>query len=58
MALELSYGPASVSIRIEHDGTLDQLRRTEAEGDILARYGDIGAIGGTLALASGRGRTE
>jgi DNA-binding CsgD family transcriptional regulator len=55
VALELSYGPSSVSIRIEHDGTLDPTRRSDAEGAILTRYGDIGAIGGTLALASGRG---
>lgn len=54
-ALEVSYGTESVSIRIEHDGTLANEQRVQAEMAVLARYGDIGALGGTLALSSGRG---
>lgn len=55
LGLELSYQADSLSVRIEHDGTLDGPTRSLTEQDILAHYADIGALGGTLALSSGRG---
>jgi DNA-binding CsgD family transcriptional regulator len=55
LALELAHQPDSLSVRIEHDGTLDPEARSETERQIFAYYGDIGSLGGTLALSSGRG---
>lgn len=55
IALELSFAPESLNIRIEHDGMMSNEQRVDAERAILSRYGDIGAVGGTLALSSGRG---
>jgi DNA-binding CsgD family transcriptional regulator len=54
-ALEVAFGAESVSIRLEHDGALGNIQRSTAENSILAKYGDVGAVGGTLALSSGRG---
>jgi DNA-binding CsgD family transcriptional regulator len=54
-ALEVAFGAESVSIRLEHDGTLGNRQRSTAESTILAKYGEVGAVGGTLALSSGRG---
>jgi len=55
VALEVAFGGASVSIRIEHDGTLGPDQRLKAESLVLAKYGEVGEVGGTLALSSGRG---
>jgi len=55
VALEVAFGGASVSIRIEHDGTLRPDQRLKAESLVLAKYGEVGEVGGTLALSSGRG---
>ena len=55
VALEVAFGAASVSIRIEHDGMLGTDQRLKAESLVLAKYGEVGAVGGTLALSSGRG---
>jgi ATP/maltotriose-dependent transcriptional regulator MalT len=54
-ALELAYNQGGLSVRVEHDGTLDAGSRQLAERAIFACYADIGALGGTLALSSGRG---
>jgi DNA-binding CsgD family transcriptional regulator len=54
-ALEVDYQPSSLSVRIEHDGTLESRTRASTEQEILACYGDIGALGGSLSLSSGRG---
>lgn len=54
-ALELTYNPDSISVRVEHDGTLDADTRQQAERSIFSCYTDIGALGGTLSLSSGRG---
>lgn len=54
-ALELSYNPDGISVRVEHDGTLDADSRQTAERRIFSCYGEIGELGGTLALSSGRG---
>lgn len=55
VALEVAFGVESVSVRIEHDGTLETDQRSRAESVILAKYGDMGDVGGTLAMSSGRG---
>jgi DNA-binding CsgD family transcriptional regulator len=55
VALEVAFGAAIVSIRIEHDGTLGSGQRLKAESLVLAKYGEVGEAGGTLALSSGRG---
>jgi DNA-binding CsgD family transcriptional regulator len=55
IALELNYQPDALSVRIEHDGTLDAQSRSATEQDIFSCYGDIGALGGMLAISSGRG---
>jgi DNA-binding CsgD family transcriptional regulator len=55
LALEVSYQVGALSVRIEHDGTLDSRTRSTTEQEILACYGDIGALGGALSLSSGRG---
>jgi DNA-binding CsgD family transcriptional regulator len=54
-ALEVSFGTESVSVRFEHDGMLDAASRAAVESAILSGYGEIGAVGGSLALSSGRG---
>lgn len=54
-ALELSYTADALNVRVEHDGTLDAVARRDAERTIFACYADIGTLGGTLALSSGRG---
>jgi DNA-binding CsgD family transcriptional regulator len=54
-ALELSYSNDGISVRVEHDGTLDPETRKAAERSIFSCYGEIGGIGGTLSLSSGRG---
>ena len=54
-ALEMAYNPDGISVRVEHDGTLDADTRQRAERAIFSSYTDIGALGGTLALSSGRG---
>ena len=55
VALEVAFGAANVSVRIEHDGMLGTDLRTRAEGVILANYGEVGEVGGTLTMSSGRG---
>jgi DNA-binding CsgD family transcriptional regulator len=55
LALELTYQPDALSVRIEHDGTLDSTTRSTTEQEIFSFYGDIGALGGSLAISSGRG---
>jgi DNA-binding CsgD family transcriptional regulator len=55
VALEVAFGAESVSVRIEHDGALVTDQRLRAESVILAKYGEVGAVGGTLVLSSGRG---
>ena len=55
LALELSYQADSLSVRIEHDGTLDARTRSVTEQEIFSCYGDIGSLGGTLSLSAGRG---
>lgn len=55
VALEVAFGAESVSVRIEHDGTLGSGQRSSVESVILAKYGEVGAVGGTLSLSSGRG---
>jgi len=55
LGLEVGYQADSLSVRIEHDGTLDAPTRSAIEQDILTHYADIGALGGSLALSSGRG---
>lgn len=55
VALEVAFGADSVSVRIEHDGMLGAVLRTRAEGVILANYGEVGEVGGTLTMSSGRG---
>jgi DNA-binding CsgD family transcriptional regulator len=55
LALELTYQPDALSVRIEHDGTLDSATRSTTEQEIFSCYVDIGALGGSLALSSGRG---
>jgi DNA-binding CsgD family transcriptional regulator len=55
LALELGYHADSLTVRIEHDGTLDGAARSATEQRIFAHYADIGALGGTLSLSSGRG---
>lgn len=54
-ALELSYNADNISVRVEHDGTMDSDTRQTAERSIFSCYGDIGGIGGSLSLSSGRG---
>ncbi|MEP6775145.1 MAG: LuxR C-terminal-related transcriptional regulator [Chloroflexota bacterium] len=54
-ALEVAFGAESVSVRIEHDGTLGSGQRSRAENLILTKYGEVSALGGTLSLSSGRG---
>ena len=54
-ALELVYNPTGISVRVEHDGTLDADTRQAAERAIFACYAEIGTVGGTLSLSSGRG---
>src|SRR5215218_618435 len=54
-ALELSYSNDGISVRVEHDGTIDSDARQLAERHIFATYGEIGELGGTLSLSSGRG---
>jgi DNA-binding CsgD family transcriptional regulator len=55
VALEVAFGPASVSIRIEHDGMLGTDQRLKAERLLLSKYEEVASVGGTLALSSGRG---
>jgi ATP/maltotriose-dependent transcriptional regulator MalT len=55
LALEFSYQPQVLNIRIEHDGTLEPAGRGEAERSIFGLYGDIGGLGGSMVLSSGRG---
>jgi DNA-binding CsgD family transcriptional regulator len=55
VALEVAFGVDSVSVRIEHDGTLGTEQRSRAESVILAKYGEVGDVGGTLSMSSGRG---
>jgi DNA-binding CsgD family transcriptional regulator len=55
LALELSYQGDALSVRIEHDGTLDTRTRSSTEQEIFSCYGDIGALGGSLSLSAGRG---
>ena len=45
----------ALSVRIEHDGTLGTDQRLSAESGILANYGEVGDVGGTLVMSSGRG---
>lgn len=54
-ALELSYSNDGISVRVEHDGTINSDARRAAEQRIFASYGEIGELGGTLSLSSGRG---
>ena len=54
-ALQLSYTSDALNVRVEHDGTLDTDNRQVAERSIFSCYADIGALGGTLSLSSGRG---
>jgi ATP/maltotriose-dependent transcriptional regulator MalT len=54
-ALQLSYTPDALSVRVEHDGTLDIDSRQATERSIVSCYAEIGALGGTLSLSSGRG---
>ena len=55
VALEVAFGGDSVNVRIEHDGMLETEQSFIAESGLLARYGEVGALGGTLALSTGRG---
>jgi DNA-binding CsgD family transcriptional regulator len=55
LALEVGYQATALSVRVEHDGTLDSTTRSSTEQEILGCYGDIGALGGSLSLSSGRG---
>jgi DNA-binding CsgD family transcriptional regulator len=55
VALEVAFGAESVSVRIEHDGALGTGQRSSAESVILAKYGEVGEVGGTLVMSSGRG---
>jgi ATP/maltotriose-dependent transcriptional regulator MalT len=55
LALEVSYQASALNVRIEHDGTLAPGTRSSTEEQVLACYGDIGALGGSLSLSSGRG---
>ncbi|MEO5951227.1 MAG: LuxR C-terminal-related transcriptional regulator [Chloroflexia bacterium] len=54
-ALELSYTADGISVRVEHDGNIDSEARQTAERRIFSSYGDLGELGGTLSLSSGRG---
>ncbi len=54
-ALELSYSDEALNVRVEHDGTLDAGSRAATERAIFSCYADIGMLGGTLSLSSGRG---
>jgi DNA-binding CsgD family transcriptional regulator len=51
----MAYTPNALSVRVEHDGTLDADARLSTERAIFACYSEIGTVGGTLALSSGRG---
>ena len=55
VALEVAFGAESASVRIEHDGTFGTDQRWSVESGILAKYGEVGDVGGTLVLSSGRG---
>ncbi|MEO8284957.1 MAG: LuxR C-terminal-related transcriptional regulator [Chloroflexota bacterium] len=55
LALELTFQADALSARIEHDGTIDPVGRSATEQEIFSHYTDIGAMGGSLSLSSGRG---
>jgi DNA-binding CsgD family transcriptional regulator len=55
LALELSFEDTALSVRLEHDAGLSPGDRRATEQAVLAAYGSIGAVGGSLAISSGRG---
>jgi DNA-binding CsgD family transcriptional regulator len=55
LSLELAFDDSSLGVRVEHDADLPPAHRREAEQAVLASYDRIGALGGSLALSSGRG---
>ena len=55
LALQISFRPDALFVKLEHDGAFDALSRAEAERAVLAIYASVGRLGGTLSFSMGRG---